>query len=132
MSTKKNNLERSTLWVILASAVLVAVAFFVGGVELGLGALLGAAVGVANFLAVRWVGKKILTANDQGKLIYGTLLVVKMGAILGVVWLLLAFTGASPIGFAIGFSGLVVGLLVSAFTSALEGADGDSPSVEEN
>jgi hypothetical protein len=111
-------LQRITLYVVGASVALAGVAFVFGGVTMGVGALAGAAVGIANWFAMRWVGQRLLVASDQGKLVWGTILLVKMAALLGVVALILSTGLVDPTGFVVGLSGFLVGALVGAFHSA--------------
>ncbi|MBZ0116517.1 MAG: hypothetical protein K8H88_05975 [Sandaracinaceae bacterium] len=127
-------LDRIARYVGLSGALLSAIAFLLGGAALGAGALVGAAMALANWQAVRWLGKQLLKANDKGKMIWGTLLAVKMTAVLVIVWLVLSTGWVDPVGFAIGMSALVVGALIGAFTSALapEPSGSSEPASEES
>jgi hypothetical protein len=123
--------RRMTLYVVGSSVLLSAAAFALGGVVTGFGAIVGGAVGVANWLLVLWVGKRLLVASDKGRLVWGTLLALKMFALLGVTWLILSTGRVDPIGFTVGLSGLVLGALAGAFHSALEGGSASHGASEE-
>ena len=129
MQLESHTLKRITHYVIGASAVLTAVAFFLGGAWMGLGAAVGGAVAVGNWLGMRWIGERLLRANDKGRMVWGSLLAFKMAAILGVVWMILATGWVDPMGFALGMSGFVLGILGGAFHLA---ASGSAPAAEEN
>lgn len=118
---ERSTLRRITFYVVGASVLLSAVAFLVGGVSMGFGAAVGGALAVANWIAMRWVGHRILIASDKGRLVYATLLAVKMAALLGVAWLILSTGKVDPTGFTIGLSGLVLGALAGAFHAAATG-----------
>lgn len=114
----RSTLQRITLYIVGASVLLTAVTFVVGGVTMGLGAAVGGAVGVANWLAMRWVGERLMVANDKGRLVWSALLAVKMAALLGIVALILSTGLVDPTGFTVGLSGFLLGALVGAFHSA--------------
>lgn len=128
MQVETQTLKRITTYVAGASAVLTAVAFALGGAWMGFGAAVGGAVAVGNWLGMRWIGERLLRANDQGRMVWGTILALKMGAILGVVWMILATGWVDPMGFAIGLSGFVLGILGGSFHLAASG----TPAAEEN
>ena len=121
--------RRITLWVVASSVALTVLTFVAFGADRGFGAAIGGLVAVINWLGMRWVGGRLLKASDKGKAIWGTLLAVKMGAILGVVWAILSTGHVDAMGFAIGMSGLVLGILAGAFHLA---AAGDLPTAEES
>jgi hypothetical protein len=127
----KRTLRRLTVYVLGASAILTALGFVVGGAELGFGALAGAIFGSLNWIAMRYVAERLMVASAKGKAVWGTLLVVKMTLTLGVTWGVLATGVVDPIGFAIGLSGLVLGLLAGAMHLALS-TSGEAASTEES
>jgi len=123
-----NTMRRITGYVVGASALLVLAALALGGMHMAIGALAGGLFSVLNWSAMRWVGTRILVANDKGRLIWGSLLVLKMSLSLLVVWLILSTGAFDPIGFVIGLSGLVLGILAGTFHTALTAP---APSAEE-
>ena len=122
MAIDVHTLRRMTWYVAGAAALLAGLTFVFAGPWRGLGAAVGGAVAVANWLAMRWVGERLLRANDRGRMIWGTLLAVKMGATLGLIWLILATGWVDPMGFAVGMSGLVLGVLAGTFHLAASGS----------
>lgn len=122
MPFERHTLRRITWFVLGASVLLTAIAFALGGLERGVGAGIGGAVAVLNWWGMRWIGERLLRANDKGRLVWGSLLAIKMAAVLGVVWAILATGLVDPLGFGIGMSALVVGILVGALHLAWSGA----------
>jgi hypothetical protein len=108
-------LDRIGLFVALGGAALTLIAFVLGDASLGFGALVGSVTALSNWLAVRWLGKQIIKANDRGKMFWGTVLAAKMALMLGVVWLILSTGVVSPPGFAIGMGALLIGALAGAW-----------------
>jgi hypothetical protein len=117
----QRTLRRITAYVVGSSVLLAAAAFLFGGTTMGLGAIVGAGLGTANWLAMRWVGGKLVVANDRGRLVWGGLLGFKMLAMLVIAWGVLATGVVDPAGFTIGLSGLVLGILAGGFHTAFAG-----------
>ncbi len=123
-----HTMRRITGYVVGASALLALVALMLGGLDMAIAAVVGGAFSVANWSAMRWVANRILVANDKGRAVWGTLLALKMGISLFVVWAILSTGVIDPIGFVIGLSGLVLGILAGTFHTALSAS---GPSAEE-
>ena len=115
----RRTLRTMTAYIVGASVALTVAAIVLGGVGTGIGAAAGGALAVGNWLVMRWVGERLMVANDKGRLVWGTLLGLKMFVLMGICWLVLSFGGVDPIGFTIGLSGLVIGALAGAFHGAL-------------
>jgi hypothetical protein len=124
---ERRTLQRLTVYVLGASLVLTLIAFGIGGMDTGLGALVGAAFGSLNWIGMRWLAQRLMNANSSGRAVWGGLLVLKMALTLGVTWAILATGVVHPLGFAIGLSGLVLGLLLGAFRMATEASTEASP-----
>ena len=114
-----NTMRRITGYVVGASALLALAATVFGGVELGVAATVGGVFSVVNWVAMRWLGRRLIVANERGKAVWGLLLAAKMGISLIVVWAILSTGVIDPIGFVIGLSGLVFGILAGTFHAAL-------------
>lgn len=125
METK--TIERITRWVAGLALPLVLVAFVVLGTDAGIGALAGAALSVANWMALRWLVQKIMAAGDRARAVLMLLLVVKMGAVLALASVLLRLVDG--LGFTIGMGALVLGVLIGALHGHLLGETGDDESV---
>lgn len=121
-------LGRITGYVVATSLALSVVAGLLGGLSLGVAAAVGGGFSIANWLAMRWIGRRLLVANDKGRAVWGTLLVAKLFISLLAVWAILSTGVIDPIGFVVGLSGLVLGILAGTFHSALAAT---SPSAEE-
>jgi hypothetical protein len=111
----RRTLQRITLYIVGASVLLTVATFVLGGVTMGLGAVVGGIVAVGNWLAMRFVGERLMVANDKGRLVWSVLLALKMAALLGIVALILSTGLVDPTGFTVGLSGLVFGALAGAF-----------------
>ena len=114
-----NTLRRITGYVIGASALLTAAALLLGGVSMGVGAAVGGVFAVVNWMAMGWLGKRLLVSNERGKALWGLLLAAKMGISMIVVWAILSTGAIDPIGFVIGLGGLVLGIVAGTFHSML-------------
>jgi hypothetical protein len=98
-------------------ATAAALAFAIGGMSVGIGATVGAVVGLGNWLVLRRVTLKIISSTDEKKAPYALLLVGKLAALLGLVWVLLAVLHVHPAGFVVGTGGLVLGTLYGSLTA---------------
>ena len=117
------------LLVVGAALALTLVATLLWGVGLeALATSLGGTLAVLNWLGLRWVVARLLGTRPAGggrrKLFLAGLFVVKFGLLLGAVWALIRWAGLEPMGLALGYSALVVGLLGAAFLSGRERAEG--------
>ena len=107
---------------IAGAGVLVAlVAYAVAGVHAAFSAAVGAIVAVANFHVWRWLVGRIVDQRMTSKPALGLLLVSKMVAGLGAVFLLLLLGLVAPLPFIAGLGSLVIGML---FGSAIQVASG--------
>lgn len=114
-----STMRRITAYVVGASAVLAGLALVFGGVAMGVAAVVGGAFAIANWLAMGFVGRRLVVATDAGRTVWGLLLAAKMLVSLVAVWAILSTGVIDPIGFVIGLSGLVLGILAGTFHSVL-------------
>lgn len=112
---ERDAIERIGKHVVGLSLPLVALAFAIGGVRMGLGGVAGAGVAVANFAALRWLIDAISTASDRERAAIMILLVLKMGAVLGITALLIRVVDTW--GFFLGTSALVLGVVIGSVRS---------------
>lgn len=117
-----DNLKTTTpRYVAVAAVLLTALAFALGGTEIGLGAAVGGLVAVVDAWAIIWLVSQILTGAGLSRAIAVALLASKLIILLAVCWALLARLAINPIGFSVGLSALVVGMLYAgAMLSAKE------------
>ncbi|MFW2387779.1 MAG: ATP synthase subunit I [Polyangiales bacterium] len=107
--------------VAVAAMLLTALAFALGGTEVGLGAAVGGLVAVVDAWAIIWLVSQVLTGAGLSRAIAVALLASKLIILLAVCWALLARLAINPIGFSVGLSALVVGMLYAgAMLSAAE------------
>ncbi|MGE0786471.1 MAG: hypothetical protein AB7S26_12445 [Sandaracinaceae bacterium] len=122
MNLRRDTLNLISRFVLVGSALLIAFAFVLGGVQVGLGAIAGGVFAILDWTALRWLGERLMVANPRGRTLLGLLLAAKMALSLGAVAAILATRMVDPIGFVVGFSGLVVGIICGVFLSAGGGA----------
>lgn len=115
---ESRTLNRITLHVAAVGAVLSGGAFLVVGGAPAVGTLVGAVVAVANWLALRWVIGRVAKGSARTRAVLMTLLALKMGALMAVCYALIVRFDVHAIGFTVGISSLVVGLLLGATTGA--------------
>ncbi len=105
-----NTIDRITLYVAGLGAMLTAGAFMVSA-SVGVGALVGAAVSLADFLVIRWVAARMMAVGEKARAILSLVLVLKMSVLLGGCAAIL-FTGrVDPFGFMVGIGAMVLGVL---------------------
>lgn len=83
------------------------IAFFVYGGLFALSISTGTSVIALNLLFVQWITGKMIDGAREGNpnaTAWTMLLVLKMTALFGIVWVLIAELGLDAIGFVIGFS----------------------------
>lgn len=114
--------DRIPLYVSAFAAILVAVGFAVS-VETGIGAVGGAAVALLNAFALRWLVTSMIKAAPERRTGTSLTLMLKTGVILAISAGLLFGAHLDPIGFAIGVSALVLGLVLGATHFNLTGGD---------
>lgn len=110
--------RRITLYVVGASVALTMASLLLGGATMAIGAAVGGALAVANWFAMRFVGRRLLLANDKGRMVWGSLLGLKMLVLMIVAWAVLATGVVDPMGFSVGLGSLVLGILAGAFHAA--------------
>ena len=110
--------RRITAYVVGASVALTLASLLFSGATTAIGAAVGGALAVANWFAMRFVGKRLLVANDKGRMVWGGLLGLKMLVLMIVAWAVLATGVVDPIGFSVGLGSLVLGILAGAFHAA--------------
>jgi hypothetical protein len=67
-----------------------------------LGVAVGGVLGVLNFLAMAWLGGRLVRARGQSRGVYAVIFLAKMTLVMGVIWLVLKLLPLSPLGFLLG------------------------------
>jgi hypothetical protein len=104
--------------VVAASAPLIAgLTYAVAGARPAMGAAVGGAVALANWAVLRYLAARLIARRTGSpRVTVAGLLVVKMAAMMGLCWVLIAKLGIHPVGFAAGLGALVIGVIVGAAT----------------
>jgi hypothetical protein len=122
--------DRIAIWIAALGVLLSAGAWVFGGASMGMSALVGAVVALANWVALRWIGAKLVRAAGAKKA--GVLLLlVKMMALVGISGALLMFEVVEPLGFLIGLGGLVVGASIGGLGESLAAAEQEAREQKE-
>ncbi len=98
-------------YVAVAAVLLAAIAYAIGGTEVGIGAAVGGLVAVVDAWAIIWLVSQILTGAGLSRAIAVALLASKLIILLAVCWALLTRLAINPMGFSVGLGALVVGML---------------------
>ena len=107
-------LNRITIYIAAFGALLSAFAFLVAGPVTGVGAVVGASIALLNWLALRWVISRVRRGSTRTRTGLMILLVLKMAALIALSWALITRWDVDALGFAIGTSSLVAGLLLGS------------------
>jgi hypothetical protein len=118
--------QRMTLPLLLVAVAMVAIAFAIWGSTRGVAALIGASIGVGNWFALRWLASR-LVSNGGGKAAVSLLLVAKIVALMGIVFVLINRLQVDPIGLAFGLGVLFVGPVLAGL---LTGGAGSTQSLD--
>jgi hypothetical protein len=106
-------IERLNL-VIAAAICLASLIFWRRGIAIG--AFLGAGLAVLNFWAIRRTSEAGLnTKSERKKLVLISLLIAKMGAMMGVVYLIIRYAPVNVLAFIIGLSTFLVSIMIVSF-----------------
>jgi hypothetical protein len=81
----------------------------VWGAERGQAAAVGSAVGVGNWVALRWLVSRIVSDETAGRAGFSLLLVGKMTALMGIIFVLMNRFSIEPLGLTLGLGVLFVG-----------------------
>ncbi len=80
------------------------------------GAFLGAGLAVLNFWAIRRTSEAGLkTKSERKKLVLISLLIAKMGAMMGAVYLIIRYAPINVLAFIIGLSTFLVSIMIVSF-----------------
>lgn len=116
-------IDRITTYVAAFGVLLSALAFVVS-TEVGIGALAGAAIAIADWMVTRWLGARILAAGEKARTLLSLALVSKMALVLGACGLVLWSGRVSALGFMIGIGAMVLGVIVGGLHESLSTAQG--------
>jgi hypothetical protein len=116
----KSAAMRMTVWVAGFGAATSLAALALAGVHAGLSVATGAALALANFMLLRVIVQKIVVGDMQQKGPVVGLLFLKMGGLMGLVYVVIARHWVAPIPFMVGLSTLVAGLIANMLLAPRE------------
>jgi hypothetical protein len=120
--------QRMTRPLLLIAAIVVVSAFSLWGSTRGVAALVGAALAVGNWFALRWLSARLVSSGSRGAAL-GFLLIAKIGLLMAIVFVLINRVRLDPIGLAFGLGVLFVGpVLASLLTAGASAASSLDPS----
>ncbi len=97
----------------LACAALAAVLTFWLWRAATVAVLAGGGLGALNFWGLRLLAERALMGRGKHRLLWGLLLAVKLALVLAVVAALVIFLRLPPLGFALGLSTMIVGMMLA-------------------
>lgn len=114
-------IDRITTYVAAFGVLLSALAFVVSS-EVGIGALAGATIAIADWLITRFLGGRILAAGERARTVLSLALVSKMALVLGACAAVLWTGRVNALGFMIGMGAMVLGVIVGGLQESLSTA----------
>lgn len=107
----------------LAIAGTLPLAWWLGDNSSLVAALIGGILGMANFGVAAWSVSRLIAASAEGKkAMYGGLIMVKLTVLLAVVFICIHYLALEPVGFTLGYSAMVLALLVAGFVYSTRSA----------
>ena len=113
----RHQLTRVDAYVASWGAAIALASLLFGDLFVFLGALIGAAIALANWIAFRYLGLRIAAAGNRA--IFGLFLALKMTLVLGLIAAVLVLAPVNPLAFIIGLSSLVMGIMTHSLRQAL-------------
>ncbi len=111
--------QRLTWFILGLGAITIATVFAWRGPDAARSAAVGVAVALANWFSLRFIVGRVVQGDVRTQTRFALLLVVKMGAVLGVVLALIASGLVAPVPFTIGISSMALGALLGSFAHIL-------------
>ena len=103
-------------------AIAASLAWLYNGVVSLEGAIVGTCIALVNLFTLTWlVGRLIASAGGQSKAVYGLLLTLKMGAVLGVIAFVILVMNVDIVGLLLGLSSVVTSLIIGGLLASLAG-----------
>lgn len=117
---------KTTRILLLIAGCLVVVAYVQWGAARGTAALVGAALSLLNWFALRWFTARLVSgaaadgpaaASGSAKALVSLLLMGKIGLLIAIVYLLIQHLRIDPVGLAFGLGVLFIGPIVASLVS---------------
>ena len=88
------------------------------------GAFLGAGLAVLNFWAIRRVSEAGLkTKSERKRFVLISLLIAKMGAMMGLVYVIIRYAPINVLAFIVGLSAFLVSIMIVSFRGHADAAE---------
>jgi hypothetical protein len=100
------------------AALAVVLCFALGGAQLALGAALGGALALGDYVFMWWAAARIFRGPQRGRAGLTFLLTMKFGLIGALLYFLIVVAGVEALGLALGLGALVLGIVVGALAHA--------------
>jgi hypothetical protein len=111
--------ERVSWFILALGAAAALAAFLLVGREAGKSVAIGAGVAIVNWELLRFIVGRVVSGTVRNQAAFSFVLFIKLGGLMGGIFLLLYSGLVEPIAFAIGVSTLVLGALLCAFLHVL-------------
>jgi hypothetical protein len=115
----KTAIARLTWFILGLGLVVTAVVYAWLGRAAAQSAAVGAGVALCNWYLLRFIVARVVSGNVRSQAKFSLLLVAKMGALMGLVLVLIRGGLVQPVAFTAGLSSLVVGALLGCFVHIL-------------
>lgn len=126
LEMNKASATRMLVFVAVLGLVTSLAALWLVGSQAALSVGVGAALALANFLLLRTIVVRIVDGAMHRKGPVIGLLFLKMGGLMGLVYLVIARHWVEPVAFTVGLSSLVVGLIASSFVGLRDGRENET------
>jgi hypothetical protein len=110
----RSTVEHMAVYIAGLGALAALATYFVAGSWMGASAAIGAVLAIANWHLYRWIVGRVTRGSVRQQSALMLLLVVKMGALMALVYFLISRHFVEPIGFMIGISALAVGMVAGS------------------
>ena len=115
--------ERLTWFIVGIGLAVTAGAYALHGSAAGRSVAAGSAVALGNWFLLRFILARVIAGSMRSKAMFSGLVVVKMAALMILVFVLLHSHWVQPLPFTIGVSTLIVGSLLGSFVHVMTAKD---------
>lgn len=112
--TQEDTTQRANRILPLIAVAIAAFVFAVWGRDRAIAAFVGGALSVLNWSSLRWLTRRIMLGNPSQRAALSMLLILKMGALMAIIFVLIHKLVLDPIGLTLGLATLFIAPLLSA------------------
>jgi hypothetical protein len=113
--------DRIPIFIVASGALASAVTFGIAGGWVAFSAVAGVILALGNYYVYRWIANRVTSGSIRKQAALSLLMVVKVLVLFGLISILVIFRWVDPIGFMVGLSALVIGLLSGSVRYFLNG-----------